>query len=66
MKIRPVEIQAGLCTIRRLAMNYADTEQDEIFAIIGSSGYLEISVNQSSAAKKLGCETGAPVELTFF
>jgi S-adenosylmethionine hydrolase len=66
VKLRPVEIHAGLSTIRRLAMNYADTEQDEIFAIIGSSGYLEISVNQSSAAKKLGCETGSPVELTFF
>jgi S-adenosylmethionine hydrolase len=66
LKLRPVEIQAGLCTIRHLAMNYADTEQNEIFAIIGSSGYLEISVNQSSAAKRLGCATGSPVELTFF
>ncbi len=66
VKLRPVEIQAGLQTIRRLALTYAGTEPDEVFAIIGSSGYLEISANQSSAAKQLGCETGAPVELTFF
>ncbi len=66
VKLRPVDIQVGLRTVRRLALNYADTEPDEVFAIVGSSGYLEISANQTSAAKLLGCGTGAPVELTLF
>jgi S-adenosylmethionine hydrolase len=34
--------------------------------IVGSSGYLEIAANQTSAAKALGCGVGAPVELTVF
>jgi S-adenosylmethionine hydrolase len=66
VKLRPVDIQVGLRTVRRLAVNYSATEPDEVFAIVGSSGYLEISANQTSAAKQLGCGTGAPVELTVF
>ena len=31
--------------------------------IVGSSGYLEVSVNQGSAAKQIGCESGAVVEM---
>ena len=45
---------------------YADAIQGELFAIGGSSGLIEISVNQGSAAARLGCGAGAPVELTFF
>ena len=41
-------------------------EYGEIFALEGSSGYLEVSANQSSAAKIIGCQTGATVELVFF
>jgi S-adenosylmethionine hydrolase len=47
-----------------LAHSYAECGPSELFAIAGSSGYLEVSVNQASAAKMVGCETGAPVELT--
>ena len=36
------------------------------FAIVGSSGYFEISAGQASAAKILGVATGAPVELRVF
>jgi S-adenosylmethionine hydrolase len=32
---------------------------------VGSSGYLEVAVNEGSAAKVLGCASGSPVELTF-
>jgi S-adenosylmethionine hydrolase len=34
-----------------------------LFLIQGSTGYLEVSVSQGSAAKLIGCETGAPAEL---
>jgi S-adenosylmethionine hydrolase len=33
---------------------------------VGSSGYLEVSVSQGSAAKLIGCETGAAAELTLY
>jgi len=63
---RPFELRLGLQRVTRLARNYAETEIGELFAIIGSSGYLEISANQESAARKLGCGAGAPVELEIF
>jgi S-adenosylmethionine hydrolase len=46
-----------------LARNYAECNPGELFAIVGSSGYYEISLPQGSAAAKIGCEVGAPVEL---
>jgi S-adenosylmethionine hydrolase len=50
--------QAGV-----MARSYAECGPGELFVIAGSSGYLEVSVNQGSAAKTIGCETGAPAEL---
>ncbi len=47
-----------------MAHNYAECGPGELFLIVGSSGYLEVSVGQGSAARTIGCETGAPAELT--
>lgn len=58
------EIAIGFETIHRLALHYAECPPGQPFVIEGSSGYLEICVNQASAAKQLGCGEGAPVELT--
>ncbi len=60
---RPVELRAGLERITRLAETYAETTIGELFAIVGSSGYIEVVVNQGSAAKLLGVGSGSPVEL---
>jgi S-adenosylmethionine hydrolase len=60
---RPFEMLVGLETVRRVASNYADCGPGELFVIVGSSGYLEVSSSQASAAKMLGCGVGAPVEL---
>jgi S-adenosylmethionine hydrolase len=49
-----------------MAHNYSECGPGELFLIVGSSGYLEVSVNQGSAAKAIGCETGAPAELTIW
>jgi hypothetical protein len=46
-----------------LARNYAECGPGELFLIVGSSGFLEISLGQGSAAKQIGCQTGAPAEL---
>ncbi len=49
-----------------LARNYAETGPGELFAIVGSSGYYEISVREASAARATGCAGGSPVELTIW
>jgi len=66
VKTRPFELRIGRETIRRLALTYSETEIGEVFAIVGSSGYLEIAANQENAAKKLGCGNGTPVELKLY
>ncbi len=66
IKARPFELRAGAVRIRRLALNYAETEIGELFVIAGSSGYLEIAANQASAASRLGCSAGAAIELELF
>jgi len=48
-------------TITRIRRSYAEGGADEIFAILGSSGYLEIAANQASAAEKLAAGAGTPV-----
>jgi S-adenosylmethionine hydrolase len=63
---RPFEMRAGTHRIHRLALTYAETSVGDLFAIVGSSGYLEIAVNQASAATVLGCSAGAPVELDLY
>jgi S-adenosylmethionine hydrolase len=48
-------------TIARLRHSYAEGGEGEIFAIAGSSGYLEIAARQAPAAEKLGAGVGTPV-----
>jgi S-adenosyl-L-methionine hydrolase (adenosine-forming) len=66
VKIRPIEVRAGMERLNRLALTYSETSIGELFVIVGSSGYLEVGANQASAAAKLGCGAGAPVELEIF
>jgi S-adenosylmethionine hydrolase len=66
VRSRPIEIRAGMHRIRRFALTYAETMIGEVFAIVGSSGYIEIAANQASAARILECGSGAPVELEIF
>jgi len=63
---RPFEMRSGSQRIHRLALTYAETEVGDLFVIVGSSGYLEIAANQTSAASLLGCSAGAPVELDLY
>jgi hypothetical protein len=54
----------GMAEIVRMGRTYAEAKPGELFAIVGSSGYLEVSMNQGSAAKQVGCQTGSVAELT--
>jgi len=47
--------------ITRVCRSYAEGGDDEFFAIIGSSGYVEIAARQASAAEKLSAGVGTPV-----
>jgi len=63
---RPFELRAGTQRIHRLALTYAEVDVGDLFVIAGSSGYLEIAANQTSAASLVGCTAGAPVELDLY
>jgi S-adenosylmethionine hydrolase len=66
VRTSPFEAAVGFEKIRRLALHYAECPPGEPFLIEGSSGYFEISMNQASAARQLGCSAGAPVELSIW
>jgi S-adenosylmethionine hydrolase len=57
-----IEVSGKRVTTR--ARTYAEGRPGELLVITGSTGYLEISVNQGSAAKLVGCQPGSSVEIT--
>ena len=54
-------IRAGNAAITKMVPTFANSPTSEAVGIIGSSGYLEISVNKGSAARTLGVGRGAEV-----
>jgi S-adenosyl-L-methionine hydrolase (adenosine-forming) len=54
-------IRVGNGAVSKLVQTFAQGTAGEAFALIGSSGYLEISVNKGSAARTLGAGRGAEV-----
>jgi hypothetical protein len=63
IKTNPFTMRAGDAHIQRLTLTFSDIERGDLAVIAGSSGYLEICVNQASAAEKLNCASGSPVDL---
>ena len=57
----PVNILVAGQTITRVCHSYGEGAEGEFFAIVGSSGYLEIAARQASAAEKLASGVGTPV-----
>ena len=66
VRLRPFELSVGTQKVHRLALTFADSNPGDLFLIAGSTGYLEVAVNQASAARLLGCGAGAPVELAIY
>lgn len=56
-------IELGNLRINRFCRYYAEAPKGELFTIIGSSGLLEISMNQGSAAKQTGVIPGTKFQL---
>jgi S-adenosylmethionine hydrolase len=57
------EVRVGERKISRLVRTYAEAQGDQPVALWGSSGFLEISVREGSAAQVLGAKAGTPVHL---
>jgi len=66
LRTHAFSLNAGLQSITRLALTFSECAPGELFAIVGSSGYLEVAASQGSAAEALGCGAGSPVELTIY
>ena len=66
LRTHAFSLNMGSQAITRLALTYSECAAGELFAIVGSSGYIEVAASQGSAAKALGCGAGSPVELTIY
>ena len=58
------KITLGKAEISKLCSNYGEGAPGELFAILGSTGFLEISTNKGSAARAAGAEKGSEVAVT--
>jgi S-adenosylmethionine hydrolase len=59
------KMTVGKGEVTKLNLNYAQSPAGEVFIIVGSSGYLELSTNRGSASRLLQADRGAPVGITF-
>src|SRR5512146_2250488 len=60
---RPFKISVGKAEVTRLHSSYAAGAQGELFAILGSAGFLEISCNKGAASRLAGADKGSEVSL---
>lgn len=58
---RAFRLRVGKGEITRLVQRYAQGQPGEPIAVVGSSGFLEISVNKGNASRLLGIGRGAEV-----
>jgi S-adenosyl-L-methionine hydrolase (adenosine-forming) len=57
-------IELGTLRINRFCRYYAEVPEGELFAIVGSSGLLEIAANRGSAKDQTGIAPGTRFRLT--
>jgi S-adenosylmethionine hydrolase len=60
----PFKITVGKAQVSKLVQSYSQGAPGELFAIVGSMGYVEISANRGAAAQAAGAGRGAEVLLT--
>jgi S-adenosyl-L-methionine hydrolase (adenosine-forming) len=61
---RAFKITVGKVEVTKLRSNYVDGAQGEIFCLLGSTGFLEISANRNSAARLAEANKGSEVSIT--
>jgi S-adenosylmethionine hydrolase len=59
----PFEMKVGGRLLSRIASSYAEIDPGELFVIGGSAGFLEVSMNQGSAARTAGAGSGDAMEI---
>jgi hypothetical protein len=64
IRSRPFVIQVGRKTIHGLKKGYWEGKEDEAIALLGSGGFLEISVRGGDAHKVLKVKRGDPIEIS--
>ncbi len=60
----PFTVEIGKIRINRVLASYCEAGKGELLAIFGSSGFLEISVNQGNAGMELTAKTGGRMRIT--
>jgi hypothetical protein len=60
---RSFKILAGQREVTNMRKTYGEGTPGEVFAVLGSTGYLEIVIRGGSAAATLNLKTGAPIGL---
>ena len=63
LETRNFTLALGPQEVTALARNYAEGGAGELFLILGSSGYYEVSLREGNAAQRVKCEVGAAIEL---
>ena len=58
------KITVGKAEVTKLLSNYAEGTPGELFAILGSSGFLEISTNKGAASRVAGADKGSEITVT--
>jgi len=58
------KISVGKTEVTKLCSSYAQGAQGELFAIVGSTGFLEISANKAAASRVAGADKGSEVTVT--
>ncbi len=63
-KKQPFVIRAGRKTIRDLKKGYWEGKKGELIALLGSGGFLEVSVREGNAQKMLKVKRGDPIQIS--
>ena len=61
----PFKILIGKTEVSKLRSNYAAGAPGEVFALLGSMGFLEIATNRGSAHHSVGADKGSEVGVVF-
>ncbi len=61
---RSFKLTVGKAEITKLCSSYAQGAAGELFAILGSTGFLEVSANKGAASRLAGADKGSEVTVT--
>lgn len=61
--VQAFTLNVGKAQVNKLCSSYSQGASGELFAILGSSGYLEISANRGAASRLAGADKGTEVSL---